>query len=61
MNRVPDQEGKLYFAMWNNVFVTKKVPDMARIGLREPEKLIAGGIYCSLGNFTVSLKKKQME
>ena len=54
MNGVPDQEGKLYFAMWNDVFVTKNVPDMARIGLREPEKLITGGIHSSLDNFTIS-------
>ena len=31
--------------MWNEVFVTEKVPDMGRIRLRDPDKFIAGGIH----------------
>ena len=44
--------GKTLFCHVNDV--TENVSDMARIELREAEKLTARGIHCLLGNFAVS-------
>ena len=60
VNEVPNQEGKLYFAMWKDVVATKNIPGMARIRLREPEKLITGGIHVCLV-VLLSVFKERME